>query len=83
MSLTIWFPSFSGYDKVFVSIILVSSDDKNHVTECANIVVGEGKRGRGSILATPAREWRLSGSASKNGTSRKSFEEAYSNVEVA
>jgi len=47
------------------------------------MVVGEGKRGRGCVLATPARGFQLSGSASKNGTSRKSFEEVYSNVEIA
>gem|GEM_PF-6691072 len=50
---------------------------------CANIVVGEGKNGLGCVLATLARESRLSGSACKNGTSRKSFKEEYSTVEVA
>jgi len=44
---------------------------------------GEGKRVRSCVLATPAREWRLSGSTSKNGTSRKRFQEAYSTDEVA
>ncbi len=38
---------------------------------CANIVVGEGKAGRGCEVATPTRKQRKSGSARKNGTSRK------------
>ena len=42
-------------------------------------MVGEGKRGPGCVLATPPREWRLSGSASKNGTSCKRFQRSLFN----
>ena len=52
--------------------MVVTAFETHRFLICANMVVGEGKRGRGCVLATPARECLPSGSTPKNGTSKVS-----------